>query len=187
MLRNNATDAGSARDASGVASSPPSNFMAFFPASTITTALQSRSVARWFSENEMPAPSLHLPFERPGEDILAARPIERQRALDEIKRCLELCDLMPLRYAVLHLGSPARSSIPSLSIMPTRPLRSFNRLPESASCWKHSQTTSRHSNGSAEFRNAAQIPNMGICYDTGHGEMDGQARRHSSERQQRRR
>src|SRR5688572_13120163 len=30
-----------------------------------------RSVARWFSEAEFPAPSLHLPFERPGEDILA--------------------------------------------------------------------------------------------------------------------
>ncbi len=26
-----------------------------------------------------------------------------------------------------------------------------------------------------EFKTAAQIPNLGICYDTGHGEMDGSA------------
>src|SRR5215207_7658369 len=67
-----------------------------------------RSVARWFAENELSAPSLHLPYQPDGEDILAERPIGRQRALDEIKRCLELSDVMTLRFAVLHLGSPGQ-------------------------------------------------------------------------------
>src|SRR5688572_17437615 len=57
-----------------------------------------RSIARWFPENEIPAPSLHLPF---AEDPLAIRPVERQRAFDEIKRCLELGDLLPLSFVVL--------------------------------------------------------------------------------------
>lgn len=132
-----------------------------------------RSVARWFSEVELPAPSLHLPYERPGEDILSARPIERQRALDEIKRCLELCDLMLVRYAVLHLGEPARPFHPlafDYAYAAISTIQSFagvrvmlETLPNEIATFERIQ----------EFRSAAQIPNIGICYDTGHGEMDG--------------
>ncbi len=78
-----------------------------------------RSVARWFAENALPPPSLHLPVASPGEDVIGDRPVERQRALDAIKRCLELGDVMGLTFVVLHLGNPARRSIPSCSIMPT--------------------------------------------------------------------
>ena len=133
-----------------------------------------RAIAQWFADVELPPPSLHLPVERPGEDILSSRPIERQRALDELKRSLELCDLLPIRFAVLHLGEPRRqfdfvvfdhayaaiAVIQSFSgarvLLETLPndIATFDRI--------------------AEFRNAAQIPNIGICYDTGHGEMDGQ-------------
>src|SRR5262245_4083600 len=67
-----------------------------------------RSVARWFGENELPPPSLHLPFGQAEEDLIASRPVERQRALDEIKRCLELSDLLPLPFVVLHLGAPGQ-------------------------------------------------------------------------------
>ena len=41
-----------------------------------------RSVARWFAENALPRPSLHLPVASPGEDVIGDRPVERQRALD---------------------------------------------------------------------------------------------------------
>src|SRR5262245_35091657 len=61
-----------------------------------------REVARWFRDNEMPAPSLHLPFEH---DVLAPRQTDRQRALDDLKRCLEFGDLLPVKYAVLHWGA----------------------------------------------------------------------------------
>jgi sugar phosphate isomerase/epimerase len=73
-----------------------------------------RSLVRWFSDVQLPSPSLHLPTGRPEEDILSSRSIERQRALDEIKRCLELCDLMPLSFVVLHLGTEGQK--PGLEI-----------------------------------------------------------------------
>src|SRR5436190_16164524 len=63
----------------------------------------ARDIARWFRENELPAPSLHLPFEK---NVLADSRFDRQAALDELKRCLELSDLLPVRFAVLHLGDP---------------------------------------------------------------------------------
>src|SRR5262245_27908371 len=71
-----------------------------------------RSIARCFSENALPAPSLHLPFGRFEEDVIGVRPLERQRALDEIKRCLELVDLLPVSFVVLHLGSPGQTFTP---------------------------------------------------------------------------
>ena len=42
----------------------------------------------------------------------ADRPVERQRALDAIKRCLELGDVMGLTFVVLHLGNPGQAFNP---------------------------------------------------------------------------
>jgi len=133
----------------------------------------ARSVARWFADVELPPPSLHLPFERPGEDILSPGPIERQRALDALKRCLGLCDLMPIRFAVLHLGARGQEFNPvafDYAYNAIATIQSFagirvllETLPNDIATFERIQ----------EFRNAAQIPTVGICYDTGHGEMDG--------------
>jgi sugar phosphate isomerase/epimerase len=131
-----------------------------------------RSVARWFGENELPPPSLHLPF---AESVIAARPLERQRALDEIKRCLELSDLLPLSFTVLHLGSPGEEFNPVFfdhaytAIMTIQSFAGVRVFIETLA--NEIATFERVS----EFRNAAQISDLGICYDTGHGEMDGTA------------
>jgi sugar phosphate isomerase/epimerase len=132
-----------------------------------------RSVARWFGEVDLPAPSLHLPLERPGEDILGSRPIERQRAVDELKRCLELCDLMPLSYTVLHLGSQGQQFNPVLfdyAYATVATIKSFAGLRVLLETLSNDIATFQRIQ---EFATAAQIPNIGICYDTGHGEMDG--------------
>ena len=131
-----------------------------------------RGIARWFPENEMPAPSLHLPF---AEDPIAIRPVERQRALDEIKRCLELADLLPLRFVVLHLGTAGQDFNPVSSehaYAAIAAIQSFagvrvllETLPNNIATFDRIR----------EFKAAAQIPNLGICYDTGHGEMEGPA------------
>src|SRR5687768_2469274 len=85
---------------------------ATLPGFDYSSRSQMRDIARWFVENELPAPLLHLPFAVPGEDILSPRPIERQRALDTIKRCLEFGDLLPLNFVILHLGEAGQSFHP---------------------------------------------------------------------------
>jgi sugar phosphate isomerase/epimerase len=134
----------------------------------------ARSVARWFADVEFPSPSLHLPVERPGEDILSSRPVERQRALDEVKRCLELCDLMPLRFVVLHLGGAGQRFHPVVfdhAYAAIAVIQSFAGLRVLLETLPNDIATFDRIR---EFGNAAQIPDVGICYDTGHGEMDGQ-------------
>ena len=131
-----------------------------------------REIAQWFRENEMPSPSLHLPFE---EDVLAARQIDRQRALDELKRCLEFGDLLPVRYAVLHWGAAGQEYNPvffEYAYATISMIQSFSGMRVLIETLANGVATFERI---AEFKNAAQIANIGICYDTGHGELDGLA------------
>jgi len=133
-----------------------------------------RSIARWFGDVELPPPSLHLPIERPGEQILSPRHVERQRALDEVKRCLELCDVMALRFLVLHLGEPGQAFNPVVfehAYTAIAVIQSFAGVRVLLETLSNDIATFERIQ---DFRKAAQIPNVGICYDTGHGEMDGQ-------------
>lgn len=134
----------------------------------------ARTLARWFADVELPSPSLHLPVDRPGENILSSRPTERQRALDEMKRCLELCDLMSLRFVVLHVGEPGQKFNPVVfehTYAAIAIIQSFAGVRVLLETLLNDIATFDRIQ---EFGNAAQIPNIGICYDTGHGEMNGQ-------------
>jgi len=131
-----------------------------------------RDILRWFSESEMPQPSLHLPY---AEDVLAARPLERQRALDELKRCLEIGDAAPLNYAVLHLGAAGQAFNPvqfEYAYSGIVTIQSFSGLRVLIETLDNDIATFSRI---ADFTAAAQIPNVGICYDTGHGELEGVA------------
>src|SRR5688572_21448311 len=143
---------------------------AALPSLNYTNRTVTRDIARWFQENELPAPSLHLPFEK---NVLASNRFDRQAALDELKRCLELGDLLRLRFAVLHLGEPQQEFNPVVleyAYAAVATVQSFSgarvlleTLPNGIATFARIE----------EFRLAAQLPDVGICYDTGHGEMDG--------------
>jgi sugar phosphate isomerase/epimerase len=129
-----------------------------------------REIARSFRESEIDMPGLHLPFE---EDLLAPQHFERERALDDLKRCLELADLLPISYAVLHLGSPQQHYSPvffEYAYSATNLIRNFSGLRIMIETLDNEVATFARI---AEFKAVAQIPDIGICYDTGHGEMDG--------------
>jgi sugar phosphate isomerase/epimerase len=135
---------------------------------------QSRSVVRdihrWFRENEIETPSLHLPFEK---NVLASDQFERRAALDEIKRCLEINDLLPLQYVVLHLGEPGRKFDPvafEYAYAAIATIQSFSGLRVLLETLDNEVATFTRIE---EFKRAAQLPNVGICYDTGHGEFEG--------------
>jgi sugar phosphate isomerase/epimerase len=138
-----------------------------------------RSVAAWFQDNALPAPGLHLPFE---EDLGHGkkRPIPlldperrmRQDAVDEMKRCLELAERLPIDYAVLHLGTPGEEFNPlkfDFAYAAVAAIQAFAGV---------RVVLENIPNGVAtldrllEFKSAAQLPDIGICYDTGHGRIE---------------
>jgi sugar phosphate isomerase/epimerase len=142
---------------------------AALPALDYTNRSVIRDIARWFRENELRLPSLHLPFEK---NILAGSGFERQAALDDFKRCLEIHDLLPVQFVVMHLGDPRQEFNPVAYEHAYRAIatvQSFAGVRILLETLDNDIATFARIN---EFRNAAQLTNVGICYDTRHGEME---------------
>lgn len=139
-----------------------------------------RSIGRWFAENALPAPSLHLPFVEsvgPKQKIWIS-PLDperklREAALDEIKRSLELADYVAPDYVVMHLGNPHDAFNPvafDYAYAAVAQIRAFagvrvmiENIPNEISTIERIQ----------EFKAVAELSDMGICYDTGHGHLQG--------------
>src|SRR5262249_5924243 len=78
-----------------------------------------RNIVRWFKDNALPLPSLHLPFveyagptQRTWLSVIEPERRHRETALDEIKRSLELTEYVGVSYVVLHLGNPQEDFSP---------------------------------------------------------------------------
>lgn len=137
-----------------------------------------RSIGRWFRENALPAPSIHLPFlegggreEKVWVSALAPEQRLRQYAIDEIKRALELADDVAPPYVVMHLGNPDDKFTPVAfdhAYAVIAQIRAFSgvkvmveNIPNEISTIERIQ----------EFKAVAEVPDIGICYDTGHGHL----------------
>jgi sugar phosphate isomerase/epimerase len=139
-----------------------------------------RSIGRWFIENALPAPSLHLPFienigPREKRFISVLEPERRQReaALDEIKRALELSDHTALSCVVMHLGNPNDSFNPvafEYAYAAISEIRSFSGVDVMIENIPNEISTIERLD---EFRKVAELETLGICYDIGHGHLQG--------------
>jgi sugar phosphate isomerase/epimerase len=139
-----------------------------------------RGIALWFRENALPPPSLHLPFvenvgptQRKWINILEPERRHREAAIDEMKRALELADQLPLSCVVLHLGNPHEKFTPLAfehAYAAIAQIRSFagvdvmvENIPNEISTLERLE----------EFKTVSQRPDIGICYDVGHGHIQG--------------
>lgn len=139
-----------------------------------------RAIGRWFIENALPAPSLHLPFvenvgpaQRIWISVLEPERRHREAALDQIKRCLEIAEYVPLDYAVMHLGNPKEKFTPvafEYAYAAIAQIRAFagvnvvlENIPNEISTIERLE----------EFKRVSETPDLGICYDTGHGHIQG--------------
>jgi sugar phosphate isomerase/epimerase len=139
-----------------------------------------RSIGRWFQENSLPPPSLHLPFmenvgpaQRIWISVLEPERRHREAAMDEIKRSLEFADHLPLAYVVMHLGNPKDAFTPvafEYAYAAISQVRAFagvevmiENIPNEVSTIERIE----------EFKSVSQVPDLGICYDTGHGHLQG--------------
>jgi sugar phosphate isomerase/epimerase len=138
-----------------------------------------RAIGRWFDENALPAPSIHLPFlEDTGNERRWITPLDperrhRETAMDEMKRCLELTDRVRPEYVVMHLGNPGESFNPvafeyaHAAIFQIRQFSGVQLMVENIP--NEISTVERLQ----EFRTLSGLSDIGICYDTGHGHLQG--------------
>ena len=137
-----------------------------------------RAIGRWFQDNALPPPSLHLPFienvgptQRVWISVLEPERRHREAALDEIKRSLGLSDYTALDFVVLHLGNPRDTFSPLAfehAYAAIRQIRAFagvnitlENIPNEISTLERLE----------EFKAVSQLSDIGICYDTGHGHL----------------
>lgn len=138
------------------------------------------SLARWFQENQMPAPSIHLPFfENIGPhqnvwfSVVDSERRLRALAMDEIKRSLDLAELISPAYVVMHLGNPEDKFSPVMfdyAYAAIAQIRAFAGVRIMVENIPNEISTIERI---LEFKAAAQVSDIGICYDTGHGYLQG--------------
>jgi sugar phosphate isomerase/epimerase len=138
-----------------------------------------RDIGRWFDENALPAPSIHLPFvEHTGKQKIWISPLDpdkgrREWALDEIKRALELAERVPPEYVVLHFGNPGQefhSVVFDHAYTLIAQIRSFSGVRVIVENIPNEISTIERIK---EFKEVAGVPDIGICYDTGHSHLLG--------------
>ncbi len=113
------------------------------------------------------------PTQRIWISVLEPEKRYREAALDEIKRSLELSDYVPLDYVVMHLGNPKEKFTPvafEYAYAAIAQIRSFagveillENIPNEISTLERIE----------EFKRLSEVPEIGICYDTGHGHIQG--------------
>ena len=143
-----------------------------------------REIADWFSGQPVELLSLHAPLSRDPQEtthhavvsIAFVEKRRRQESVDEIKRALELAELLPFRYLVLHLGVPGEEF----------DLRKFDAA---LTCLEHLRLFARQRGVQlllenilndlstpqrlAEFFHHAHWHDLKICFDTGHALLEG--------------
>jgi sugar phosphate isomerase/epimerase len=146
-----------------------------------------QSVARWFQENALPPPSVHLPFEERLEggavrdlSVFAPDSAARQKALDEMKRCLELAERVRVAYVVLHPGVPGQRFTPACfdyAYAAVAQIQTFAGVRVLIENIENEISTFERLH---EFVTLTKLDEVGVCYDTAHGHASGGVARFAS-------
>jgi len=143
-----------------------------------------REIAGWFSDSQVQLHSVHAPLSRDPQEtthhaVVSIAFLERQRrqeSMDEIKRALDLAETVPFRYLVVHMGVPgeefdlhkfdaALTSLEHLRLFAGQ--RGVDILVENIPNDLSSPARL------LEFLRHSHLPDLKICFDTGHAQLDG--------------
>lgn len=142
-----------------------------------------RELADWFSQHGLAVHSVHAPTERdlsPGRESgvpISICDLERLRRLDaveEIKRALDLVELIPFRFLVQHVGTSRESTDPR------KWDAAFNSLEHLIVFAKQRGVTIALENTPGELATPAnlrhfieetRLHDLRLCFDTGHAHM----------------
>jgi sugar phosphate isomerase/epimerase len=142
-----------------------------------------RDVAQWFQDHDLKLHSLHAPlyadqdWGRSGGSPISVTYLQRRlriNSMEEIKRSIEVAELLPFKYLILHLGLPgeeyeierydaALTSLEHLKIYAKE--RGAQILLENV---PNQLTTPERI---LQFIQYTRMDDMRICFDTGHAHM----------------
>ena len=149
-----------------------------------TNANHVREIAGWFSDSPVKLHSLHAPLSRDPQGtshhaVVSIAFTERQRrqdSMDEIKRALEVAEMAPFQYLILHIGVPdeehdlhkfdaALTSLEHLRLFAGQ--RGVEILLENI---PNDLASPRRL---LEFFRHSHMKDLRVCFDSGHARLDG--------------
>ena len=145
----------------------------------------ARDIAQWFKDQNLELHSLHAPlyadfdWGRSGRAPISVTHLERRRRIDsmeEIKRAIEVAEILPFKYLILHLGvsddeysiekyDAALTSLEHLKIYAKQ--RGAQIVLENI---PNAMTTPERL---LQFIQYTRMDDLRICFDTGHAHMTG--------------
>lgn len=141
-----------------------------------------KELAGWFKTEGVEFHSMHSPiymgndFKSGGQpvNILDMEKPRRIEAMDEIKRAVEVAEIMPFRFLVQHVGKTDEYDDPrkfEWALSGIEHLRAFCRQLGVTLLVENTPNDLATPERLKELLKALHYPDLGICFDTGHAHM----------------
>ncbi len=144
-----------------------------------------REIADWFRNSGLPLNSIHSPMYSdyewgrsgvPPVNIAATEKRQRIEAMDEIKRAIEVAEVLPYRFLVQHVGTGGEefdSRKFEAAMTCVEHLRAFAKPLGVTVLLENIPNELSTPERLLEFIHAAHFDDVGICFDVGHAHMMG--------------
>jgi sugar phosphate isomerase/epimerase len=142
-----------------------------------------REIAAWFQSSGIALNSIHSPmfsdldWGRAGTPPINIADREKKRrieSMDEIKRALEVAELVPFRYLIQHIGLPNESDDPAkfeAAMTSIEHLHAFARPLGVRLLLENIPNDLSTPEKLVELLHTLHIPDLGVCLDTGHAHI----------------
>jgi len=146
---------------------------------------QARDVALWFQDHGMSLHSLHAPlyadfdWGRSGSSPISITYSQRGRrieSMEEIKRAIEVAEILPFRYLVLHVGVPNEEydiSKFDAAMTSIEHLRLFAKERGAQILLENIPNEVGTPERLVQFVQYCRMEDLKLCFDTGHAHMAG--------------
>lgn len=142
-----------------------------------------KETADWFASKEVQAHSLHAPLfpdtemgraGAPAVNVVHGEKSRRIEAMDEVKRGLEVAEILPFRFLVLHLGERDGSwSERTLedALTAVEHLQAFARPLGVRLLLENIQNEITEPKNLVEIIRVGHFKDVGVCFDSGHAHL----------------
>lgn len=149
-----------------------------------TDRSEVRELSLWFKSNPTEAFSMHAPLfpdqemgrsGAPAVNVIHPEKSRRFAAMDEIKRALEVAELIPFRFLIVHLGEREDEWTPralEYSITALEHLRAFANPLGVKLLVENLQGEITHPANLREIIRTGHFTDIGVCLDVGHANLD---------------
>jgi sugar phosphate isomerase/epimerase len=150
-----------------------------------TNASHVREIANWFKSNDVPVNSIHSPmfsdtdWGRDGSHPINVADTDKRRrieSMDEIKRALEVAEIIPFRFLVQHIGDPNESFDDrkfDAAMTTIEHLRAFAKPLGVTVLVENIPNDLSTPEKLVELIRTSHFDDVGVCFDFGHAHIMG--------------